>query len=257
MICNPNIFCENCNACKSNHQIHCENIKVIGNTQDGAFAEYVRVPEQCAFHSDDIDFVLDSMAEPLGCVINAHNKFQMPIGSDVLIFGAGTIGLMHLMLSNRRGEDCAIMVDVKPQQLKLAKQLGASDVLLSTSNLIGKLREIAPAGFQVIIDATGVPKVVEQAITLLSDSGIFIGFGACPVKSSISINPFDLYYHDWKLIGSYALEKTLPQALAIISSGKLDLLPLVCEQISLDEMPGKFKDFVSGLTNNKIIVCFD
>ncbi len=69
------------------------------------------------------------------------------------------------------------------------------------------------------------------------------------------INPFDLYYNDWNLVGSYALEKTLSQSIAMLQSG-LDLGMLIGKTISLDEMPAWFEDFRNGKTSNKIIVKF-
>jgi len=253
----PNVFCEGCFYCKQNKQIHCENIQVVGNTRNGAFAEYVTVPEKCVFSAEGIDIIQMSMAEPLACVINAHNKVTIPVGGNVLIFGAGTIGLMHLMIAKRRGASTVTIVDLKPAQLKIAVELGANYALASDSNLEENLRNISPKGFSTIIDATGVPKVVEFAIPMLADTGTFLAFGACPIESSIKINPYEIYHRDLKLIGSYALEKTMPQSISMIGEGGFDLSPLIGQVISFDEMPTKFNEFVNGKTNNKIIVKFD
>jgi len=256
VIADPNIFCENCYYCKRNKQIHCENIRVIGNTQAGAFAEYVIVPEPCLFHADNIDLLQGSMAEPLACVINTHNKVSIPVGGSVLIYGAGTIGLMHLMISLRAGASTVTIIDKKPAQLELAKKLGATNALLSNESVNDVLHKVQPRGFSVVIDATGMPKVVEQAIKHIANTGTFIAFGACPTESYITINPFDLYYRDWKLIGSYALEKTMPQAITMLSEGGIDISPLIGKVITLDEMPEMFTAFCNGETNNKIIVKF-
>lgn len=256
VIADPNIFCENCYYCKQNKQIHCENIKVIGNTAHGAFAEYVIVPERCLFNADNIDPIEGAMAEPLACVINAHNKAPIPLGGSVLIFGAGTIGLMHLIISLRAGASSVTIVDIKPDQLKLAKTLGADHALVSDEKLEHTLKQLQPRGYSYVIDATGVAKVVEFAITHLANTGTFIAFGACPKESHITLNPFDLYYRDWKLIGSYALEKTMPQSITMLSEGKLNLSPLVGKIITLEEMPDAFAAFCDGKTNNKIIVKF-
>lgn len=256
VVADPNIFCEACDFCKQNKQIHCENIKVVGNTRNGAFAEYVTAPERCVFSADGLDLVQGAMAEPLGCVVNAHNKVTIPLGANVIIFGAGTIGLMHLLIAKRRGAAKVIMVDLKEEQLAAAKGLGADETYLSNPNTTAELAKKYPRGFEVVIDATGAPKVVEAAIPLTASTGTFLAFGACPVDSSIRINPFDLYYRDWKLVGSYALEKTLGQAISLLRGG-LDLRPLIGKTISLEEMPYWFDEFVGGRTANKIIVTFN
>jgi 2-desacetyl-2-hydroxyethyl bacteriochlorophyllide A dehydrogenase len=256
VVADPNIFCENCYYCKQNKQIHCENIKVVGNTRAGAFAEYVTVPERCVFSSENVNMIQASMAEPLSCVINAYNKVSVPVGGSVLILGAGTIGLMHLLLCLRGGASTVTVVDKKESQIAMAKKLGATHALVSDEMLESNLKAIQSRGFSVVIDATGVPKVVERAIPHLAKTGVFLCFGACPIKSNITINPFDLYYNDWKFVGSYALQKSMPQSIAMLSEGKMDLAPLIGKTITLDEMPEQFIAFCEGKTNNKIIVVF-
>lgn len=256
VIADPNIFCEKCFFCKQNRQIHCENIQVIGNTRNGAFAEYVTVPEQCVFSAGKMDLVEGAMAEPLACVINSHNKAAIPIGANVLICGAGTIGLMHLLMARRRGAGTITVIDVKETQLKQAEKLGADHAVFSDAAVERTLRSMYPRGFDFIIEATGVPKVAEMAVRLLADTGTYVAFGACPTDSEIRINPFDIYYRDLKIIGSYALQKTMPQSIAMINGG-LDLKPLIGQIFSVDELPEKFADFVAGKTSNKMIVKFD
>lgn len=252
----PNIFCENCDACKNNHQIHCKNLTVLGSLRDGAFAEYVTVPERCAFHIGDLDFIQASMAEPLGCVINSHNKYEIPIGADVLVMGAGTIGLMQMMVAKKRGAAKVVMTDIKDEQLEKAKELGADVVIKSDEHISDVLKELAPEGFDIVIDATGVPKCVEMGIKLVKYAGKMIVFGACPADNSIRIDPFDIYFRDIQIIGSYALEKTLGQAITMIKNKAVDLRSLVGRVISIDEAPAVFHDFADGKTSNKIIVSF-
>lgn len=252
----PNIFCENCDACKSNHQIHCKNLSVLGSLRDGAFAEYVTVPERCVFHIGDLDFIQASMAEPLGCVINSHNKYEIPIGSTVLIMGAGTIGLMQMLLSKKRGAAKVVMTDIKEAQLEKAKDLGADIVIKSDEKVEQTLRDLEPEGFDIVIDATGVPKCVEMGIRLVKYAGKMIVFGACPVGSSMTVDPFDIYFRDIQIIGSYALQKTLGQAIAMLQSGAVDLRPLVGQIVGIEDAPQLFRDFAAGKTSNKLIVSF-
>lgn len=252
----PNIFCENCDACKSNHQIHCKNLSVLGSLRDGAFAEYVTVPEKCVFDIGELDFIQASMAEPLGCVINSHNKYEIPVGATVLVIGAGTIGLMQMLLSKKRGASKVVMTDIKEAQLEKAKALGADVTIKSDAVVEKELKEIAPEGFDIVIDATGVPRCVEMGLRHVRYAGKMIVFGACPAGSAITVDPFDIYFRDIQIIGSYALEKTLGQALAMLQSGAIDLRPLIGQIVGIEEAPKLFQDFVDGKTSNKLIVRF-
>lgn len=258
VVVDPNVFCESCWQCKQNKQIHCERIQVVGNTRNGAFAEFVNVPEKCAFLiPDNSDMAVMSLAEPLACVINAHNRIPIPIGGDVLIFGAGTIGLMHLLVSKRRGAATVTMVDIKQRQLDLARELGADHVFLSDAALTENIRKVFPRGFITIIEATGVPKVAEAGLPLLQNTGTFVQFGACAIGSSIKIDPQDIYFRDLHIVGTYALQKTMQQSINLISNGDMNLSPLIGRRISLQEVPSAFNDFVQGKLNGKTVICFD
>lgn len=253
----PNIFCENCACCKANQQIHCKNIEVIGNTRNGAFAEYVKLPERCVFKiPEDSSLTAMSMAEPLACVINAHNKVTIPVSAKVLIFGAGTIGLFHLMIARQRGAAFAAVVDLKQGQLDMAETLGADLTVMAGQGQDEKLREAVPEGFDVIIEATGVPSVAERGIPLLADTGTFVAFGAYPINSSIQINPQQVYYRDLKIVGSYALQKTMQQSIDMIREGRINPERLIGKVITLDEMPDMFQKFMQDKTVNKTIVAF-
>lgn len=253
----PNIFCENCDSCKVNKQIHCKNIEVIGNTRNGAFAEYVTLPERCAFHiPGDSDMVAMSLAEPLACVINAHNKVTIPVGGKVLIFGAGTIGLLHLMIARNRGASTVTVVDIKERQLEMAEKLGAAHTVVADGQEEERLGSIAPDGFDVIIEATGVPAVAERGIPMLADTGTFVAFGAYPLQSRIQADPQQIYYRDLKIVGSYALQKTMQQAIDMIQEGKVPLRQLVGRELVPEEMPEVLKLFMEGKTVNKSVVTF-
>ncbi len=257
VVVDPNIFCEKCYYCKRNQQIHCEDLKCIGNTRDGAFAEYVAVPEACLFKiSESADLITMSLAEPLACVISSHNKVAIGIGKDVLIFGAGTIGLMHLMIAKRRGAGTVTIVDIKQGQLDLAKKLGADHTVLSDSKLEEKLREICPRGFLYVFEATGIPKVAEFAFKMLATTGTLIQFGACPIGSKMEVDPQDIYIRELKIVGSYSMQKAMPQAIELIESGNIDLNPLIGDIISIDEMESKFSEFINGKTEKKVVLKF-
>jgi len=254
----PNIFCENCDFCKVNKQIHCKHIQVVGNTRNGAFAEYITLPERCTYHiPKDASLLAMSMAEPLACVINAHNKVTIPIGARVLILGAGTIGLLHLMIAKQRGASSVTVADLKERQLETARELGATHTVKAGEGQEEAFASISPGGFDVIIEATGVPKVCEAGIPLLADTGTLLTFGAYPLQSRIQIDPQQVYYRDLKIIGSYALQKTMQQSIEMIKENKVNLKALVGKIIKLEDMPEAFGQFIEGKTVNKTIVAFD
>jgi len=118
----PNIFCEECSDCQQNKQNFCENFGAGNVTKDGVFAQYVIVPANRVFDiGESVKFSEGAIIEPLVCVIHGQEIARHPIGSSVLIIGAGPIGLMHIACIN--GAAAVLAVDGFPKKPKIAKNL--------------------------------------------------------------------------------------------------------------------------------------
>ena len=238
----PNIFCEACDACKENRQNFCVDMHAVGVTRHGAFAQYLTVPERCVFDIEGLSFTEASLVEPLSCVVYGQEKTGIPLGSSVLIFGAGPIGLMHAQLAGINGAASVTVVDLFEDKLSLARKLGADYTY--TSAEFEKLKFLN--SYEVVIDCTGVPKVVEGAVKYAKDSGVILFFGVCPDKSAITINPYEVFKRELRLVGTFALKKTYGKALALARSGKINLLDLVDKKLLIEDAPKLFEDIISG-----------
>jgi len=248
----PNIFCEKCSNCQENVQNFCKDFDAIGVTLDGAMAQYVLAPEGCVFDIGDMDFTTAAMIEPLSCVVYGQKRARPEVGDSVLIFGAGPIGLMHLQLAKHNGATFAAIVDVRQDRLDIAKKLGAD--LTLTSDKTAQLKEQFPEGFNMVIDSTGVPKVVESALTYVKHAGTFLIFGVCPQGTKIQVDPFDIYKRDLKIVGSFALKKTFQPAINLLRSKAIDVSDIIGEKITLEELPAQMDKFLAGKTEMKTVV---
>lgn len=228
----PNVPCGQCRACHENHQNLCPDLKAYGVTWDGGFAELSVVRVQNVHPIGNLAFEQAAFAEPLGCVIHALRRLQPPPGSEVLIFGAGPMGLLMLQALKAYGAARAAVVDIHAPRLELARQLGADEVFLGDSEL---RRRGDGQAFDVVADVTGVPQVVEGMINWVRDGGKLLYFGVCPPSAEISIRPFEVYRRDLKVVGSFSLNGTLLPALRLIQSGVIRVEPLLSHQFSLDE----------------------
>ncbi len=250
----PNNFCENCFFCNQNLQNHCENFEATGVTYDGAFAEYVAVPENSVFDIGDIPFEKAAFAEPLACVVYGQQRINIEIGSDVLIFGAGPIGLLHLQLAKHNGASTVTIVDLNNDRLKLAKKTGADNVVLADKNMERKLFSINKRGFQAVIDATGVKEVIENGVKYIRNDGWFLIFGVSGMEDKIRLKPYEVFKRDIKIAGSFALRKTFQNAVNLLKNNVIDVEPLIGEKISLDEVPDSLRRMSSGKTAMKVLV---
>jgi threonine dehydrogenase-like Zn-dependent dehydrogenase len=92
--------------------------------------------------------------------------------------------------------------------------------------------------FSVVIDATGSPKVVEQLPWYTRDRGTILLFGVCPPDQLVNYSPYDVYYRELTILGSYSLNGELPQAVALLHAGKIPAKEIITHRVALDDVPG-------------------
>jgi len=161
-------------------------------------------------------------------------RLHIPVGANVLIYGVGSIGLLMLQLVARGGASTLAVVDLKEDKLKLARSLGAHEAVLAGPDADDVLQAISPLGFDVVIDCTGVPKIVEHMFTHVRSNGKLLFFGVNPPDARIEISPFDVYRKDLEIHGSFALRYTFYDAFALLESGAVDVLPLLSQRFPID-----------------------
>ena len=238
----PCIYCHNCPACRSHAENFCHNFKAYGLHLNGGFAEYVAVKEGNLYRIDDLSWEEGAMVEPLGCVVHGLNQVS-PIkpGGHGLIFGAGPIGLLNLQLYLHSGLSDVTVVDVMEHKLGIASDLGAAHTVLADASLNERLREIRPEGFDLVIDATGNPKVVQSAFDYVADRGKVLIFGVCPPDSRITISPYEIYKRELKIYGSFSLLYTAAQSVDLLRSGRIKVKPLISHRFPLEKFVEAFE----------------
>lgn len=251
----PNLYCDRCYYCRRDMQNHCEGWEAIGVTLPGAFAEYVAVPERSVHAIGSLSFAEGAFVEPLSCVVYGQRRARLGMGDSVLIHGAGPIGLLHLQLAKLAGGTNVTITDIRPERLELAKRLGADcTVLAGTADAEQALRAIEPRGFDLVIDATGVPAVVEGALRHVKTGGRFLLFGVCPNESTVRWSPYEIYRRDLEIIGAFALRKTFQPAIALLERKAVQVEPLIGMTVGLSELPEALELMRQGRAPMKIHV---
>ena len=231
----PNIPCNRCYFCQRNEPNQCRDLRAVGVTRHGAFAEYVTVPEGNVFAIRDIPYNAAAMIEPLACVVWGLKQVEIQPGDSVVIFGAGPMGCLLVQAVKRAGAARIVAVDLEQWRLDMAAQLGATDTLLAGDSVAQQLMQLEPYGFDVTVDASGVPVVIENMFAYAKPRGKLWVFGVAPAGSTISFVPYDVFRKDLKIIGSFAVNRTFPQSIALIESGAIQVQPLISHQLPLEE----------------------
>lgn len=229
----PSIFCGSCFFCQRAQGNHCLRWNAIGVTTDGGFAEYVVAPKGNIYPIGEMPFEEAAFIEPLSCVTYGLERLRIPVGANALIYGAGPIGLLMLQLVRHSGSSEVTVVELREEKLKVARGLGAHHALHAGPETDDDLRELSPLGFDVVVDCTGVPAVVEHMFTHVRDEGKLLFFGVNPPEARIGISPYDVYKKDLEIHGSFALRFTFHQAIGLMRSGTVDVKPLLSHRMPI------------------------
>jgi 2-desacetyl-2-hydroxyethyl bacteriochlorophyllide A dehydrogenase len=252
----PTVTCEECHFCMINRQNHCLSWNAVGVTQNGGFAELVRVPAKNCYRFENVSFEEAAFCEPLACVVFGQDRARIDLGSEVLIMGAGPIGQLHLQACRANGAASITVVDAVESKLALARTCGADHIVMADNAQESKLRAIARYGFDVVIDATGVAKVMQASLKFVKSGGKYLVFGVCGPSDAIELSPFEIYRRDLEIIGSFAIRRTYDRAFKLMESGVVDVKPLIHEAMPLDELPRGLDMMKRGTAKMKLQIVF-
>jgi D-arabinitol dehydrogenase (NADP+) len=228
----PNLPCGLCPECQRGMVNQCHDLKPVGVARDGAFARYVNVPERVVVPIGDLSFAEGALVEPLACVVWGLERIRVRAGDHALVFGAGPMGCLLIQALKSCGAARVAVVDVAPARLALARTLGAD--LAITPDELGQLKDLAPLGFELVVEATGIPSVLEGCVEHARPGGTIWVFGVAPGDAMARVSPYLLFRRDLALVGSFAVNQTVPRAVAMIQGGAVKVAPLVSHVLPIE-----------------------
>jgi 2-desacetyl-2-hydroxyethyl bacteriochlorophyllide A dehydrogenase len=238
----PNMYCGECHDCSIGRNNLCANFAALGLTHDGASAEFVAVPVANCFRlPDGMPLDIAPLIEPLSCVVHAFDLLPGRVGVHYLIYGAGTMGLMNAQMAAHAGAASVSVVDVIESRLAIAKQLGA-DAVATTAEELNR-----PEGWEVVIDATGSVRAIEDGIRRVRAGGTFQVFGVAAVDAVAKISPYDIYKNEIRIVGSMAVLHSFGRALDLLAKGVIDAETMITHRYSLDDYATAVADFRAGV----------
>jgi len=225
----PSLFCGHCPFCRAGRGNLCANWGAIGDTVDGAFAEYVRVPAGNAYPlPESLSDREGALVEPVSCAVHALHRLAVSTGERALVIGAGTMGLILLQLLLRDGASHVAVVDVAEAKLGLASRLGASATATSVEALD------VPEGFDAVVDATGVVAAIEAGAGAVRRGGRLMVFGVAPAEATMRLSPFRIYNDEITVLGSMAVLHSFGPALDLMAAGAIDTAAMLSHAFPLE-----------------------
>jgi threonine dehydrogenase-like Zn-dependent dehydrogenase len=236
VVIDPNITCGYCEYCKRGMVNSCINMTTLGIFIDGGFARYNVAPEKALYKiSSSVPAEIAALAEPLSCVLNGVNKIRFNLGENLLILGAGPIGLYYTLFYRASGAGKIIVAELNPYRREFAKKCGASLVVdPAKENLFEIVMDETKIGVDIVIDAVG--NQLGSALKFVKKGGTILLFGMN--ESALpSVKQYDITRNEINIVGTYIAKWTFPQAVKILESGSLkNLENLITHKISLKEI---------------------
>jgi len=241
--------CGECCHCRANQENLCEDLLF----RNGAYAESIVVPARIAQKNllrlkPETDFRDAALTEPLACVVQGIEDLKLCAGQNVLIIGAGPIGLMFAALAKNLG--CEVTVaGRRAARLDAAKNLGASQIIDigDGTDLVSKIRAATHAHFDAVIEAVGKPDVWEASVHLVRKGGAVNFFGGCPSGATITLDTTLIHYSNLTLLASFHhTPHTIRRALALIEAGVVRAQDFVDGECPLTQLPELFKSMAAG-----------
>lgn len=241
------ITCGHCRNCRAGRRHLCRNTLGLGVNRPGAFAEYVAMPASNVFKlsshiSDDVAAILD----PLGNAVHTTLSFDL-VGEDVLITGAGPIGLMAIRIAALVGARRIVITDVDPYRLALAEKMGASRAVnIAKESLTDVMAQLdIVEGFDVGLEVSGKIEALQQMIATMNHGGRMALLGIIPGEAAIDWT--QVIFKSLFIKGIYGREmfETWYKMSSLLHSG-LDVTPIITHQFAMEDFEEAFKVLQSG-----------
>jgi 2-desacetyl-2-hydroxyethyl bacteriochlorophyllide A dehydrogenase len=194
----PSLYCNECHYCRIGHNNLCERWAAIGVTTAGGAAEYAVAPvANCVPLPEHVRLEDAALVEPLACAVRGYDVLTSQLGSHVLIYGSGTMGLMMLQLAKRTGAASVDVVNLNPKRLATAKLLGCTATGANADELD------RPHGWELVIDATGNAAAIQDGIGRVRPGGTFLQFGVSSYGARVTIAPYRIYNQEITITGPW------------------------------------------------------
>ena len=248
------ITCGHCRNCRAGRRHLCRNTVGIGVDRQGAFAEFLAIPAFNAFKipeniSDDLAAIFD----PFGNAVHTALSFNLT-GEDVLITGAGPIGIMAAAVAKHVGARHVVITDVNDYRLELAKKMGATRAVnVADAKIEHTMQELGMTeGFDVGMEMSGVPAAFSNMLENMNHGGKIAMLGIPP--TTMSIDWTQVIFKGLEIKGVYGREmfETWYKMASLIQSG-LDLQPMLTHQFPIEDFQQGFELMASGQTGKVIL----
>ncbi|WP_428513669.1 L-threonine 3-dehydrogenase [Roseovarius sp.] len=248
------IVCGACRNCRAGRGHLCRNTKGVGVNRPGSFAEYLCIPESNVVPiPEDIPDEIAAIFDPFGNAVHTALSFDL-VGEDVLVTGAGPIGIMGALVAHKVGARKTVITDINPYRLNLAQKMGVQHVVdTSREQLRDVMDQIGMTeGFDVGLEMSGASAAMQQMIARMNNGGKVALLGIAPTEFPVDWNTVIFKMLHIKGIYGREMYETWYKMIALVQSG-LDVSGLITHRIGIDDFEDGFAAMISG-NSGKVVM---
>lgn len=224
---------------------------------DGAFAPLMKVPAAAVQQgnlfkvTNEISSIEMSLAEPLGCCVNAHSRLSVGLKDTVVVIGAGPIGMMHAVLSRLQGAQKVIVLDNNPRRLEMARLFDIDHAVLTKADggHRGEVAELTDGfGADVVVVAVSAAPAMADALEIAGKAGRICFFAGLPKSNpSAMLDVNQIHYKELMVTGSFSEKKSdFQAAFALLNSGRFPSAKFVTHTLPLGRVTEAFSLMETG-----------
>ena len=248
------ITCGACRNCRAGRGHLCRNTEGVGVHRQGCFAEFVVIPEANVVPiPDDVPDEIASIFDPFGNAVHTALSFDL-VGEDVLVTGAGPIGVMGALVAQRAGARKVVITDINDERLAIARNLGVEYCVNPSER---SLRDVMPEigmteGFDVGLEMSGAAPAMRDMIETMNNGGKIALLGIAPVAFAVDWN--QVIFKMLTIKGIYGREifETWYKMIGLVQGG-LDLTPLITHRMPAEDYVRGFELMRQGACGKVVL----
>ena len=248
------IVCHHCRNCRAGNGQWCKFTKGVGVNRDGAFAEYVCIPASNVIPiNPEIDEDVVAFFDAFGNATHTALMFDV-VGEDVLITGAGSIGMMAAAICRRNGARTVVVTDVNDYRLEMARKMGETEVVNVAREKIESVfeRHRIVEGFDVGLEMSGSPQALSSMVSLMRNGGKIALLGILSKPADVDFN--DIIFKGLTVQGIYGrrMYETWYKMMAMVEGG-LDLTPIITHRFRFTDFEKGFEAMNTGKSGKVVL----
>ena len=243
VVADINIGCGTCYWCRRNEVLNCPTMTQVGIGCDGAFAEYVVLPARLVIPvPDGMPLELQSLVEPVACVVRAARKANVGFGQSAVVLGAGPIGNLHVQMLRLCGVAPIIVADLSADRCRMALEVGADVAVFEPARLREEvLARTGGRGADLVIESVGSARLYALAFELIRKGGHVAFFGITGPQETVAVDILKTVLEENSLKGSVAgMGEDMHDALTLLAHGRFRTDAFTGASFALDDIQTAF-----------------